>query len=532
MPWVTGEAPQDDPDATDFIRELAKAEPKDLGAGRLGGLGWVISFVCATAAGVQVFDLTKTLPVEPYGQSGPQLLTRNTTRRAWKASFECMRNGTKRVAMLGIPGIGKSRSLALGLWHLVTGDDLQGLSQPEAIVYEARQGGKVFLFTKDRSGQWKAQSQSMHQWDAASCEHLKCAHNWYLVDAFLPSTPIYMVGAKTCLACSPDRSHYSNFLKDGGQCIYVEAWTREEVAAAYQELEKPAVEKNEVLKRFEQVGGTLRILLADKAIYNEAVQLQRAEAADWTTVKRAFEGDLNTSEEKKMPTRLFTYRSDDGISRNVTICSHGAAALLVEKHYDQLVGLWKDAGNPRSWYWLEDCVGPLLTTFWPGKEGLTAYEVTNAASGAAKKARWERKQVNDLKVEKNLTLLESDSEEIFHRRWQMAVKKGSLEGKVLRSPGRYPGIDYLLEFNHGIQVTNSETHTIAATFSNKLQEMFESVAGQYSFTLTFLITENPGQFAPKREEFDQLKAMAGPGKSINQVCVQVVQIPKSLNSLS
>ena len=28
----------------------------------------------------------------------------------------------------------------------------------------------------------------------------------------------------------------------------------------------------------------------------------------------------------------------------------------------------------------------------------------------------------------------------------------------------YPGIDYLVEFNHGIQVTNSDTHTIADAF--------------------------------------------------------------------
>ncbi|CAE7816953.1 unnamed protein product, partial [Symbiodinium microadriaticum] len=70
---------QDDPEATEFIRELANATPTDLGAG------------------VQVFNLTKTLPVKPYGQSGPALLTRNTTRRAWNATFELMRRGTERL---------------------------------------------------------------------------------------------------------------------------------------------------------------------------------------------------------------------------------------------------------------------------------------------------------------------------------------------------------------------------------------------------------------------------------------------------
>ena len=51
---------------------------------------------------LQVFDLKTSLPVKPYGQSGPRLLTRNTTRRAWQATFELMRNGIERVAMLGV----------------------------------------------------------------------------------------------------------------------------------------------------------------------------------------------------------------------------------------------------------------------------------------------------------------------------------------------------------------------------------------------------------------------------------------------
>ena len=57
-------------------------------------------------------------------------------------TFELMKGGTKRVAMLGVPGIGNSRNLALGLWRLVTGQ-LEGLPQPEAIVFEARQSKTV-----------------------------------------------------------------------------------------------------------------------------------------------------------------------------------------------------------------------------------------------------------------------------------------------------------------------------------------------------------------------------------------------------
>ena len=468
----------------------------------------MISFVCAAVAGVQVFNLTKSLPVEPYDQSGPRLLTRNTTRRAWKATFELMRNGTKRVAMLGVPGIGKSRNLA--------------------IVFEARQSRKVLLFTKGQGGEWKAQSQSMRTWDAAACPHLQNSKNWYLVDAFKADNPI-MLAAKTLIACSPDRNHYSDFVKDGGQCVFVAAFRWTEVEACHSILVTD-VEKEKMLRRFQQIGGALRTLLADDAIYEEAVQLQRAEAKDFTTVERAFEGDLSTFEEKKMPTRLFTYLSADGISNSVTVCSPGAAILLVEKHYDKLVELW-NAGKPESRYVLEECVGPLLTTFWPGKQGFTAFEVTNAAQPAGKRAQGNRTPVNDFQVKEGLQLLECDTEKIFDDRWREAVQRGSLDGRVLHSPENYPGIDYLLDFNHGISVTTSLKHDIAKAFREKLVEMFGNASQPCSFTLTFLITGEPQKFTPKGSDYEALKDMAGSEKFDN-VRVQIVQIPKTLNSLS
>ena len=166
----------------------------------------MISFVCATVAGVQVFHLKKSLPVKPYGQSGPKLLTRNTTRRAWQATFKLMKeNGIERVAMLGVPGIGKSRNLALGLWHGVTGRELEGVQQPEAIVYEAREGGAVFLFTKD-SG-WRVEGAAPADgvdWKLrirlpAPARNSK---NWYLVDASEKTTTLKLY-AKTCARLQP-----------------------------------------------------------------------------------------------------------------------------------------------------------------------------------------------------------------------------------------------------------------------------------------------------------------------------------------
>ncbi|CAE7505357.1 unnamed protein product, partial [Symbiodinium microadriaticum] len=114
-------------------------------------------------------------------------------------------------------------------------------------------------------------------------------------------------------------------------------WTEVEACHPWFETQ---VKQEDMRERFQQVGGALRTLLANGEIYEEAVQLQRAEAKDFMTVQRAFEGDLSTFEEKKMPTRLFTYLSADGISKKVTVCSPAAATLLVDEHYDKLVALW------------------------------------------------------------------------------------------------------------------------------------------------------------------------------------------------
>ena len=48
------------------------------------------------------------------------------------------------------------------------------------------------------------------KWAADSCEYLKEPNNWYLVDASEAITT-GKLAAKTWLACSPDRNHYSKF---------------------------------------------------------------------------------------------------------------------------------------------------------------------------------------------------------------------------------------------------------------------------------------------------------------------------------
>ena len=484
----------------------------------------MISFVCATVAGVQVFHLEKSLPVEPYSQSGPKLLTRNTTREAWKASFKLMKeNGIKRVAMLGVPGIGKSRNLALGLWHGVTGRELEGVQQPEAIVFEARQSKTVFLFTKGQDGQWKAESLAMEDWKPSACPYLKNTSNWYLVDAFQADNPI-MLAAKTVLACSPERDHYSKFIKDGGCCVFIESWSKSELQVALGQIVASA-EMPSRLSRYDQIGGNLRALLSAEADFNKYVKDQKSEAKDWQHLQPAFSGSLD-NQGKKLLTRLFTYISKDARQYEVDFCCAGAAALVANEHYEKLVELWSKQDEPAR-YWFQKFVGPLLTFSWFHKK-FAAWTITN--EGSADRASWRRERCDDLKIAENLQLLECDSTTIFEDRWQKALEKGTLSQQVLSSPAGYPGIDYLLEFNHGIQVTTAGKHNLALQFREKLKTMFNGT--RHSFTLTFLTTGEPERFAPVGGDFNALTNMAGPSKLFDNVCVQVVQIPKTLNSLS
>ncbi|CAJ1360721.1 unnamed protein product [Effrenium voratum] len=483
---------EDDPDATAFIQELVNAKPKDLGEG------------------VQVFDLKTCLPAEPYDLSGRKLLTRNTTRQAWQATFELMKDGTRRVAMLGTPSIGKSRSLALGLWHLVSGHRPDWIKTPEAIVYEAREGFKVFIFT-NKDGDWKAQSIALEDWKPGSCEHLQNSDNWYLVDTYGKETT-GKLPAKTVKACSPDREHYSNFIKDGGQCVYVEAWQKGELKVAYPCFEDVKVSESTLLDRFEQVGGTLRTLLAKEGPYEDAVKQQKTDAKDFATVRRAFGGDLD-SIGTKLPSRLFTFRTENGISCTVAVCSPKARELLAQEHYAELVNLWKDESDPKSRYWLEDFVGVWLTTSWRDKR-LEPWMITY-------EGKWEHKKGKDLVVPA-LKLLHCDFNDIFNSRWLQAVKRRGTEKCLVHSPERYPGIDYLLDFNHGISVTLSPKHSIAEGFAKRLRDIFEDCKGQHSFTLTFLAPGAPSKFVPKKSaEFNRLLALAqGPDRVFQNVYVQ------------
>ena len=471
----------------------------------------------ALDAGVQLFKLNRSLTAD-YGMSGTALLSRTTIRVAWDAAFEEMEQGhALRVAMVGMPGIGKSRSLTYGLWRLMTRE------VPPVVVFEARRGQKVFIFTWQKN-QWVVRSVDINDWKPASCKYLEDERNFYLIDAFKATREDVIVPAKTIKACSPDREHHSDFVKDGGIYVHVEAWSEEEVEAAHPYIDG-APELSEMLTRFEQVGGNLRVLLSNDKAYERYIFQQKKDAENFDALRSAIYGDLDTQGEK-MLTRLFTYLSKDGTSWSVGFASTGATEMVLNAHYDDLIKIWSNPNDPKGRFLLEQFVGTIFTTSLLNRKPLDCDTITKTDS------RWVYSKCEPLKPG-GWRLLECDSEAAFDQRWREAVEKGGLDKCLLHSPEQYPGIDYLLDVNHGIQVTQSDTHTIAPKFLQKLRAAFASQRG-YNFTLTFMIVQEPNRFKPRAKDFNDLMGLArGPEEErvFSTVSVNVVQVPKTRASL-
>ena len=492
---------QVDRDATAFANELASiGQPEALNAG------------------VQLFKLNRSLTAE-YRMSGTAMLSRKTMRVAWDAVFQLLeQDKMDRIAMVGMPGIGKSRSLFYGLWRLMTRE------VPPVVVFEARRRQKVFIFTW-QNNQWVVRSIAINNWIPANCKYLDDERNFYLIDAFAPEWSDATVSAKAIKACSPDRKHHSGFVKDGGTYVYVEAWSAEEVEAAHPYLEG-APELTEMLDRFEQVGGNLRVLLSNDSnkSYGKYVFQQKSDADKFETLRTAIYGDLD-SQGENMLTRLFTYLSKDGTSWSVGFASPGATKMVRDAHYDELMKVWSNPNDPKAFYLLEQFAGTIFTSSLLEGRPFERFNIERSDGG------WTYEPCGPL-IPGGRQLLECDAERTFDDRWREAVRKGDLGEVLLHSPNNYPGIDYLLDFNHGIQVTQSDTHSIAPKFLEKLRTAFDGHKG-YNFTLTFMVVKEPTSFKPKSvQEYNGLMKLAqGKEPVFSKVWVDVIQMPQTRDSL-
>ena len=499
----SGQILQNDPGATAYVQELVS-------------LQWQSPTAECVSAGVQVLNCTRALH-RTYGYGGKTLFQRQTMRAAWNHSFSLLDGArVNRIALLGSPGAGKSRSMAgYGLRELLIRED-----PPDVIVFEARKASRVYTFMKAAdSGLWTAKAMTSKKFDPAECQYLQNPNNYYFIDAGVEFPQEIVVDAKTIKACSPDRRHYSDFLKESGTRAYFESFTASELSAIHPYLDY-APDLETMATRFRRAGGNLRVLMSAEADFQAYCEEQQKDAENFQLCKSALMGVLESGGDE-LRTRLFTYRSNDSKNREVGFCSEGAFQLVVDKHYESLVDMWCPTTYPIAPFALEDFAGDLLTAGlqrWSGQEGPISLPANVLQR---ERGKWVQTPTS-FEVQPG-SLLECDSESSFDQFWKDAISSGELQ-QVLHSPHKYPGIDYLLTPNHGVQVTQARSHSISQEFQEKLTT-FLAGATPRPFLLTFLVTD-ADKFRPNAKDFDQLTKLPG----LN-VTVQVVQVPKKRDSI-
>ena len=318
----SGQILQNDPGATAYVQELVS-------------LQWQSPTAECVSAGVQVLNCTRALH-RTYGYGGKTLFQRQTMRAAWNHSFSLLDGArVNRIALLGSPGAGKSRSMAgYGLRELLIRED-----PPDVIVFEARKASRVYTFMKAAdSGLWTAKAMTSKKFDPAECQYLQNPNNYYFIDAGVEFPQEIVVDAKTIKACSPDRRHYSDFLKESGTRAYFESFTASELSAIHPYLDY-APDLETMVTRFRRAGGNLRVLMSAEADFQAYCEEQQKDAENFQLCKSALMGVLESGGDE-LRTRLFTYRSNDSKNREVGFCSEGAFQLVVSYHIPNSP-LWK-----------------------------------------------------------------------------------------------------------------------------------------------------------------------------------------------
>jgi ABC-type cobalamin/Fe3+-siderophores transport system ATPase subunit len=171
----------------------------------------------------------------------------------------------QRFALTGTPGVGKSAFLFYMLWRLARTQENEMI-----ILHRACDAKQIFVFTKGDCYSTTGLHTIQHM--------LYEPTTWYLTDTLSPPPGQYL--ATTILVASPDRRHYSEFLKHtlGVHLHYLPVWTLDELLIL---APKYSLSKAVVLERFRMIGGIPRFIQSEwdlKTIIDDAlsrVNIQR-----------------------------------------------------------------------------------------------------------------------------------------------------------------------------------------------------------------------------------------------------------------
>lgn len=459
-----------DEDATAFAQELIETD-------------WERAF---TKAGLAVLPLHRFLGDKPT--NGPKLVTRQCVRELWENVFRELENDyTTKVAIIGNPGIGKSRGLLYGLRLLLGGctpDGATSAPQNRVVIYECRKDSRVFAFVPP--GQDMRENvvnklvnvyrASLSKFDASECAALQKEGNFYLIDPRRASEssgeePV-TVRANAILACCPDRRHYKEWAKDKCVPLYTSPWTVEELLAAREDIplkDNTRITGKTLRARFSHCGGVPRFVFGsemDMAIFkrNQERQIQ-----NFPMIRDVLQGALleHVQGLENIPTYVFAYQSKPPFTINtLTIkqLSSGAAKGIFLQHYDLMMNLVSSLRPPQvRGFMFEDFVSWLLSE-GAGPLGLRSL---NSEEWDPNTRAWTAAGPFPLQRRR---LQQSDNKASFLKTW--GEWKAKETAKVVRAPEGLAAIDYLLSASQGVNAAAARTHRgPPATFYEYLQQV-------------------------------------------------------------
>jgi hypothetical protein len=178
----------------------------------------------------------------------PSHLSHLYVRQCYVDLFEIIENNValklQRFALTGTPGVGKSAFLFYVLWRLAS------IQENETVIlHRACDGNRVFVFTKTNCYNTFGLERVIHMLDDPT--------TWYLTDTLAPPPGQYL--ATTILVASPDRRHYSEFLKHtlGVHLHFLPVWTLDELLTLGK---KYSLSEDVVQERFQKIGGIPRFI--------------------------------------------------------------------------------------------------------------------------------------------------------------------------------------------------------------------------------------------------------------------------------
>lgn len=434
----------------------------------------VAKWECAEA-GLAVLPLQSTLQGD-MPDNGPKLVMRRCMRELTLEAFKQLKNPRiTKVAIIGNPGIGKSRNLDYFLRLLMGGSSpggrgKAGVPQNKVIIFLQHKEEMVWAFVPPGQDKRDGMANNCYQaymipaghFTAAGCAALANPDNFCLIDpGRAGEKEPTAVRANTILACSPDRRHYKEWSKSNYIALYASAWTLLELMAARQHMPQEnntSLCEKTLSDRFCNFGGIPRVVFGDN---QQVVKFQNVRGQQLRSLKN-IEDVLSglpldhVQDSENIPTHLFQYNSKPPFTSSelsVAILSVGARDQIFKEHYDLVMRRVCDLrGDIGSWLKFEDFVGWLL--------------VKGACSLGHGPLELRCERLDDHEwIPETAFILDDEGKSLqacdavveVLQIWQ--TWKEENQSGVLRTPPGFPGIDFLLSPTRGVNASVGMKHS-------------------------------------------------------------------------